>query len=83
MLSKVIKFRTLILNYLNNWGQGIKFTRRARREAFAGGHRTKKIKKPQPQLQQKGREKITSTKGNEETKIPLAKSLARGQNHSK
>lgn len=42
MLSKVIKFRTLILNYLNNWGQGIKFTRRARREAFAGGHRTKK-----------------------------------------
>lgn len=25
-LPQVIKFRTLILNYLNNWGQGIKFS---------------------------------------------------------
>lgn len=79
---KVIKFRTLILNYLNNWGQGIKFTRRARCAGFAGGLRKKiekkettaRYKKDEKKSQAKGGRKTKKKRTNEETKIPLAKS---------
>jgi len=70
---QVIKFRTLILNYLNNWGQGIKFSLTPGRDSRSKKKKTARSRRPvnaggkQPHLHPQS--KLLSTRKKRPTKL--------------